>query len=549
MPEPTPNHISENHTGRQTFLGCLFLILVTAVVYFPVATHRFINFDDPDYVTGNPYVSAGLRSESLRWALMGVYSSNWHPLTWMSHMLDCQLYGQNPAGHHLTNVAFHAANTVLVFLLLGFITSALWRSAFVAALFALHPQHVESVAWVAERKDVLSAFFGLLTLLAYAKYARSVIGRDEEKSEDRSSKSEESSKRETPNPSVYYILALVFFALGLLSKPMLVTMPFVLLLLDIWPLQRVRGDECPGEKGIDAELWKFDVRRFFRLFVEKLPFFALTIASCVATFIAQKGGGAVVPLKVLTFTERLGNAIVAYVVYLAKMFWPANLGILYPLHADISLGLVTASAVALLLVTAWTLWRFRSSPHLAVGWLWYIGMLVPVIGLVQVGMQQMADRYTYLPFIGIFIMLAWEIPNWIGSIYRTRILAISASLILLGCLFLSNRQITFWQNSETLFGHAAQVTKNNYIAFSNHGQALFKQGRVEEAIAEYEKAIVLDSNLDAAHLGLGEALMQQGKFDNAIGQFTKVLELNPETPGLDCRLEFSGVARENMTRR
>src|SRR6267142_468638 len=218
MPEPTPNHISENHTGRQTFLGCLFLILVTAVVYFPVATHRFINFDDPDYVTGNPYVSAGLRSESLRWALTGVYSSNWHPLTWMSHMLDCQLYGQNPAGHHLTNVAFHAANTVLVFLLLSFITSALWRSAFVAALFALHPQHVESVAWVAERKDVLSAFFGLLTLLAYTKYVASVERAAKTKSEIRNPKSESNPKSEVRRRILYYILALALFALGLMSK-------------------------------------------------------------------------------------------------------------------------------------------------------------------------------------------------------------------------------------------------------------------------------------------------------------------------------------------
>src|SRR6267142_5287264 len=535
--------------SRRNIVICLLLASITLALYWPVTNHDFVSYDDGIYIVDNPHVNSGFSSPNITWAFRTGYAGNWHPLTWVSHMVDVQWFGLHAGWHHFVSVLFHSANTVLLFLLLIGMTGATWRSAFVAALLGWHPQHVESVAWAAERKDVMSALFRLLTLLAYAKYARSVIGRDEEKSEDRSSKSEESSKRETPNPSVYYILALVFFALGLLSKPMLVTMPFVLLLLDIWPLQRVRGDECPGEKGIDAELWKFDVRRFFRLFVEKLPFFALTIASCVATFIAQKGGGAVVPLKVLTFTERLGNAIVAYVVYLAKMFWPANLGILYPLHADISLGLVTASAVALLLVTAWTLWRFRSSPHLAVGWLWYIGMLVPVIGLVQVGMQQMADRYTYLPFIGIFIMLAWEIPNWIGSIYRTRILAVSATLILLGCLFASNRQITFWQNSETLFGHAAQVTKNNYIAFSNHGQALFKQGRVEEAIAEYEKAIVLDSNLDAAHLGLGEALMQQGKFDNAIGQFTKVLELNPETPGLDCRLEFSGVARENMTRR
>lgn len=525
---------------RRNIVISLLLASITLALYWPLTNHDFVSYDDGIYIIENPHVNTGLSSANAAWSFQTGYAGNWHPLTWISHMLDVQWFGLRPGWHHFVSVVFHSANTVLLFLLFIGMTGATWRSAFVAALFGWHPQHVESVAWAAERKDVLSAFFGLLTLLVYAKYVRSVEGRAGRKSEVRSSKSEGTPDLEARNGRVYYILALVFFALGLLSKPMLVTMPFLLLLLDIWPLKRVRGDECPGEKGIDAELWKFAVRRFFRLFVEKLPFFALTIASCVATFIAQKGGGAVVPLKVLTFTERLENAIVAYIVYLAKMFWPANLGILYPLRAAISLGVVTVSFAALLLVTAWTLWRFRSSPYLAVGWLWYIGMLVPVIGLVQVGMQQMADRYTYLPLIGIFIMLTWEIPNWIGSIYRTRILAISATLILLGCLFASNRQITFWQNSETLFGHAAQVTKNNYIAFSNHGQALFKQGRVEEAIAEYEKAIALDSNLDAARLGLGEALMQQGKFDDAIGQFTKVLELNPENSG--ARLQI-GVLR------
>jgi tetratricopeptide (TPR) repeat protein len=525
---------------RRNIVICLILAGITLALYWPLTNHDFVSYDDGIYIIENPHVNTGLGSANIVWAFKTGYAGNWHPLTWISHMVDVQWFGLHAGWHHFVNVLFHSGNTVLLFLLLIGMTGARWRSAFVAALFGWHPQHVESVAWAAERKDVLSAFFGLITLLVYTKYVWSVQGRGGRMSEVRSSKSEETPNLEARSGRVYYILALVFFALGLLSKPMLVTLPFVLLLLDVWPLKRVTSVECRGEKGIDAEHWKFDVRGFFRLFVEKLPFFALTIASCVATFIAQKGGGAVVPLKVLTFTERLENAIVAYVVYLAKMFWPANLGILYPLRADISLGVVTVSVVALLLITACTLWRFRSSPHLAVGWLWYIGMLVPVIGLVQVGMQQMADRYTYLPLIGIFIMLTWEIPNWIGSIYRTRILAISATLILLGCLFASNRQISFWQDSETLFGHAAQVTKNNYIAFSNHGQALFKQGRVEEAIAEYEKAVALDSNLDAARLGLGEALMQQGKFDDAIGQFTKVLELNPENSG--ARLQI-GVLR------
>jgi tetratricopeptide (TPR) repeat protein len=288
-----------------------------------------------------------------------------------------------------------------------------------------------------------------------------------------------------------------------------------------------------------------DIRYLLRLFVEKLPFFALTIGSSIATFIAQKGGGAVVSLKVLTFTERLENAIVAYALYLAKMFWPAKLSILYQLRADVPVGAVIASSVALLLVTAWTLWRVRSSPHLAVGWFWYVGMLVPVIGLVQVGMQQMADRYAYLPLIGVFIMITWSVPAWAASNQGAKIFIPAAISILVACLFMTSRQLSYWQNSETLFGHAAQVTTRNYVAFSNHGQALYKQGRIDEAIAEYEKAIALDSSLDAARLGLGEALMQQGRLDDAIAQFAKVLELEPENTA--ARLQL-GVLRGRQGR-
>jgi len=346
-------------------------------------------------------------------------------------------------------------------------------------------------------------------------------------------KSETNPKFEARKGRVYYILALILFALGLLSKPMLVTVPSLLLLLDFWPLRRLSSIESAA----GAE---FDVRCFFRLLLEKLPFFALTIASCVATFIAQKGGGAVVSLKALSFMERLENAIVAYGVYLLKAFWPAKLSIMYPLRADVPVSAVITSVFVLLIISGWTVWRVRSSPHLAVGWFWYLGMLVPVIGLVQVGMQQMADRYTYLPIIGVFIMVVWEVPTWSGSGYKVKALALTAIVILVACLALTSRQLSYWQNSETLFGHAAQVTKNNYIAFSNHGQALFKQGRVEEAIAEYEIAVALEPTLDAGRLGLAEAFMRQGKLDDAVVQLAKVLEVNPENAG--ARLQL-GVLR------
>jgi tetratricopeptide (TPR) repeat protein len=530
---------------RRNVLICVFLAGITLALYWSLTGHDFVSYDDSIYISENPHVNTGLSWPNVGWAFSTGYAGNWHPLTWISHMVDVQCFGLRPGWHHFVNLLFHSANSALLFLVLIRMTGATWRSAFVAALFGWHPQHVESVAWASERKDVLSAFFFMLTLLAYAKWVRNKFENRKPTSFVKSStevkKPETNSKKESPSHSAFfYVLALLCFALGLLSKPMLVTVPFLLLLLDFWPLGRVSGIECRGDGHMEVRSSKFEVRNIFYLFVEKLPFFALTIASSIATFMAQKGGGAVVSLKVLTFTERLENAIVAYAMYLVRMFWPAKLSILYPLHADVPLGAVFASIIALVLVTAWTLRRIRSSPHLAVGWFWYLGMLVPVIGLVQVGMQQMADRYTYLPLIGVFIMITWSVPTWAASEQRAKILAAAAISVLVACVFITSRQLSYWQNSETLFGRAAKVTARNYVAFSNHGQALFKQGRIEEAIGEYEKAIDLDSTLDAARLGLGEALMQQGKFDDAVAQFAKVLELNPENSA--ARLQL-GVLR------
>lgn len=520
---------------RRKVLICLLLAGIILALYWPLTTHDFVSYDDGIYITENPHVNTGLSGPNVAWAFHTGYAGNWHPLTWISHMMDVQMFGLRPGWHHLINVLFHSANTVLLFLVLNSMTGATWRSAFVAALFAWHPLHVESVAWASERKDVLSAFFFMGTLMAYVRYVSSIEGRG--KLEIRNSKSETNPKFEIRNGRVYYILALVLFGLGLLSKPMLVTLPFLLLLLDVWPLRRFR---ITTDNSRSATELQNSATTPVRLFLEKVPFFALTIASCVATFIAQKGGGAVVSLKALSFSERLENAIVAYGDYLLKTFWPAKLSVLYPLRADVPLAAVIISVAVLLMVSGWTVWRVRTSPHLVVGWFWYLGMLVPVIGLVQVGMQQMADRYTYLPIIGVFIMVVWEVPNRSGSGYRVKALALTAILILVACLGLTSRQLGYWQNSETLFGHAAQVTKDNYIAFSNHGQALFKQGRVEEAIAEYEKAIALNSTLDAARLGLAESFMQQGNFDNAVVQLGKVLELNPENSA--ARLQL-GVLR------
>jgi tetratricopeptide (TPR) repeat protein len=552
---------------RRTSLICLFLAGITVVLFWPLTGHDFVSYDDGIYIIDNQHVNTGLSWVNVSWAFRTGYAGNWHPLTWISHMLDVQVFGLRPGWHHLVNLLFHAANTVLLFVLLNRTTGSTWRSAFVAALFGWHPLHVESVAWVAERKDVLSAFFFMLTLLAYAAYVTGVECRGGEKFEVRDSKFETNPKFENKTSKYskraksrgLYILTLVLFALGLMAKPMLVSLPFVLLLLDFWPLRRVSGVECRGEdeKRESGLMLLPSARYFFRLVAEKLPFCALAAASCVATFIAQKGGGAVVPIKVLSFSERLENAIVACATYLTKMAWPAKLGILYPLRAEVPLGAILLSIAVLLSITAWTFRRMRNSPHLFVGWLWYLGMLIPVIGLVQVGMQQMADRYTYLPLIGVFIMIAWEVPNWIAARAfaqagkeaivlnpfqsgRSKALAIVACCILVSCLFVTGRQLTYWQNSETLFGRAARVTDRSYVALSNHGQALFRQGKIDEAIAEYAQAIALDPTLDAARLGMGEALMQQGKHEKAAEEFSKVLELQPENSA--ARLQL-GVLR------
>ena len=356
-------------TRRRNILTGLLLTAVTLSLYAPVRHFDFINFDDPAYVLNNPQVQAGITSSSIRWAFTQGHSSNWHPLTWISHMLDWQLFGRHAGGHHATNVLLHTGNTLLLFGLLIRLTGKAGRSAVVAGLFALHPLHVESVAWIAERKDVLSTFFGLWTLWAYARYA------------DRPS-------------AARYLAALGLFALGLMSKPMLVTWPFVLLLLDYWPLKRV-----------DSVPWRTLLR-------EKVPFLVLALASAVVTFLVQREGGAVAAISRISAGMRLQTALVAYVAYIGKLVWPTRLAVLYPLAHSLPIAQV-AGAVAVLAIITYAAWRgARRFPYLATGWLWYLGTLVPVIGLVQVGTQRMADRYTYIPYIGLFVFGVWGVADW-----------------------------------------------------------------------------------------------------------------------------------------
>jgi protein O-mannosyl-transferase len=478
----------------RTVVLALALVAITLAAWSPVLQNDFVNYDDPVYVTENPHVQGGLTWAGAAWAFRTGEGANWHPLTWLSHMLDCQLWDLRPAGHHLTSLLFHAANTLLLFLLLKRLTGSDWRSALVAALFAWHPLHVESVAWVAERKDVLSTFFGLLALGAYARYVQ--CG---------DLKSPISNLR-----SPWYAAALFLFALSLMSKPMLVTLPFLLLLLDYWPLARwqlVQGSKFPAAPA--------------RLLLEKLPFLALSAASCVVTFLVQQHGRAVVPAEALPLKARLLNGLLAYGGYVDKACWPVRLAVFYPYHR-LSWGpVLLAAAVVAGLTLAAVLWR-RRWPGLCVGWFWFVGTLVPVIGLVQVGAQAMADRYTYLPLIGLFVAVAWVLPDLLG---RWKAAAGAAALLL--CLILSWGQLSYWKNSETLFRHALAVTTGNYVAHGNLGAALVVAGQPREAEAQFSAALRVHPGYYPAAYALGNLARTNGSPESALAWFNRALALRP----------------------
>jgi protein O-mannosyl-transferase len=475
--------------SRLRLIG-LLLALITLVVYLPVGSHGFIGYDDDDYITNNPIVQKGLTWVGIKWAFTTWFASNWHPLTWISHMLDCQLFGLNPGAQHLVNVLFHIANSLLLLFLLFRLTNSLWPSAMIAALFAWHPLHVESVAWISERKDVLSTFFELLALLTYVRYA---------KEHRRGS----------------FWVSLLFFALALLSKPMPVTLPFVLLLLDYWPLQRF---------GVPDSKLKLQ-----NLILEKWPFFLLSAASCVVTFLAQHASQAVLSLEQFPLRFRVSNALLSYVKYLWKTIWPAKLAVSYPLQPSLPASEVWMAVIFLLVVTWLVRSRRRQNPYLFVGWLWYLGTLVPVIGFVQVGVQAMADRYTYFPLTGIFIAVVWGIKDLLVRLQVRPVLpAIVGGLILCACLWLTERQLSYWANDETLFGHAVAVTKNNDIAYINLGVALEKKGLQAEALADYRKALRINPRSVEARNNLANFLDKMGKPKEALELYQQALQLNPK---------------------
>jgi protein O-mannosyl-transferase len=507
---------------RPRIIG-LALALITLMVYLPATHDNFINYDDQDYVTENSMVQKGLTWAGVKWAFTTGHASNWHPITWISHMADCEFFGLNPGGPHLVNVLFHAANSVLLFVLLLRLTGEIRPSAFIAALFAWHPLHVESVAWISERKDVLSMFFGLLALLSYVRYAK------------------ENHRRS-------FWLAFLFFALGLMSKPMLVTLPFVMLLLDFWPLRRFSNTAL-----------------CLPLLLEKIPFFLLTIVSCLVTFFvqSQQGGNAVDSLEMVPLHYRLLNTVIAYGRYLLKTVWPVNLTVIYPLPDHLSWMYAAAATSAMaLLVISWLVWRgARACPYLTAGWLWFLGTLVPVIGLVQVGSAGLADRYTYFPLIGIFIAVTFGANDLAKRLRIPKIVLLAAaSVILATCLILTGQQLRYWRDSETLFAHAVAVTKDNHVAHVNLGVALDqkgelnealeqyraaeqlapelyhihnnianildRQGHPAEALAEYREAVSRQPNLAFLHNSLGGELVTLGRFDEALQEFSRAIQLD-----------------------
>ena len=587
------------------WLLAVLLVLVTLAVYWPATRGGFIAYDDNLLVTENPQVQKGLTLEGMELAWFNPVNCLWHPLTVMSHMLDCQLFGLNPWGHHLTSVLLHGLNAGLVFALLQQMTGATWRSLLVAALFAVHPLRVESVAWVAERRGLLSGFFGLLALMAYARYAQRRMQNAECRMQNPAAPNLQHVSRFTFHARTFYLLSLGFFACGLMSKPTLLTWPFVMLLLDYWPLRRMQNEECSpvkwkadftgqgmkNEESGDtdhAPRNTFHVSRFtfhsrqsqsfFPLLVEKIPFFVLVALSSVVTFVVQMRTGALVSMEILPAGARVGNALISYCHYLGKLFWPVDLAVLYthpilaavtltyPNPAHVPLGPVVLAGGLFLglsaLVCAWP----RRHPYLLVGWLWYCGVLVPVIQVIQTGTHGMADRYTYLPSLGVMILAVWGVYELMqgkaaggvereerreerqereereerGSVghalARSTLHAPRSTLILLSvaggaaivlCVALTRQQIGYWRDSETLFRHLLEVTKNNYAGHVNLGTVYSRRGQLDEAIREYRESLRLNPYYGLTHYNLGNALLQKGEVDEAIQHYQLAILLLP----------------------
>jgi len=472
----------------------LFLAGITWLVFGQTLHHEFINYDDGDYVLKNAQVSRGLTLDGIAWAFTHVHSANWHPVTWISHMLDCQFYGLNPAGHHFSNVLLHAATSILLFFVLRQMTGAFWRSAFVAALFAIHPLRVESVAWVSERKDLLSGLFFMLTLGAYVRYARA------------------------PWSPLRYGLVVLLFAMGLMCKPMLVTVPFVLLLLDYWPLRRFATLE--GHTGNRP-------RSLRRLILEKLPLLGLGLASCVITLFAQTSSMA--PIARIPLLLRASNAVVSYTDYLRQMFWPTDLAVLYPWEAARLGTFNVVASIALLAGISVLVFVLRRRGYPVAGWLWYLIMLGPVIGILQVGNQSRADRYTYLPQIGLYLLVTWGAVEFCsGWRFRRVFLGGLSGVVLAALIFSARVQASYWQDSETLWSHALSCTTDNIVAEGNLGRACYDKGKTREAMVYFQNSLRIEPRQATVHSILGVFFLDMGRINESLAHLQTALEIEPQ---------------------
>ena len=521
--------------NKYKYLIILFLIVASCIVFGRIIGNDFVNYDDDRFITENNHIKMGFNAESIKWAFTTTDVSEYiHPTVWLSYILDWSLFGANAGGYHLVGLLWHIGSVILLFLFLSKTTGSLWPSTFVAALFAIHPLRVESVAWVAERRDVMSVFFGMATLYAYAYYV------------------------EKPKLSKYF-LCLILFVLALMSKPMLITLPCVLLLLDYWPLGRLQKDSTPQsvpvlvdkiagkkkskkQKVEPAEAIKIakplqSCRKLIgNLLWEKVPFFFLALASGIMVVVQLQKAKIFAPLKQNPFSERILNAIVSYVAYLGKTFWPVDLAVFYPYVSSFPIWQVLGASLLLVGISTAVIYLAKRAPFLAVGWLWYLGVLFPVIGLMQAGDQGMADRYTYFPSIGIAIMLTWGITYFLPKENLRKIIIIPAAIILAALSFLTWQQCGYWKNNFSLFNHAIKVTENNYLMHNNLGFALASQGKNEEAIAYYRAAIKINPHYDKSYFNLGSALASQGKNEEAINYFQQALLINPNVSEVHNRL-------------
>jgi tetratricopeptide (TPR) repeat protein len=523
---------------RRNVIIALLLAGITLVLYWPANHFDLVDFDDPLFITETPEINSGFTWHSLAWAFTGIVAANWHPVTNLTFLLTHQFWGANPGVEHCVNSLLHAANAVLLFLLLFRMTGATWRSALAAALFAWHPLRVESVAWIAERKDVLSGFFFLLTLLAYARYAKLSGARE-------------------PGGKASYLWSLLFFSLGLMSKAMLVTLPFVLLLLDVWPLKRVANLDVFFAKTAALRLAavKTALPIFKGLLLEKAPYFVLTILFCALTYWVQQTHAAVSALQNTGWDTRLGNVILSYVRYLGKTVWPADLAILYPFptteHSYLALWPgweIALVAGAMVLFSGWCVWQLPRRPYLAVGWFWYVGTMLPVIGLVQVGGQGMADRYSYIPLIGPVITLAWLTAEFFGS-EKHRIIVVPTAIVILGaCAWATQNQLNYWRDTVTLFTHAVNVTGDNFLAQEIIGNGYENEGKMAEAAEHYRAAIDLCPTSKQAYQALGHLQEKNGDWAAAATTYDSALGIDPGDSvshlGLASVLPHLGRSRE-----